>query len=102
MALKMTVRKQSDVPGPVSDGKINPDVEALKARMAKIGAGMVLEVEVPKGSSVRSTKALITRAATQLGGAKWKHWDSGMKVYAQPVRRRRRKNRAKPKNGRRR
>ncbi len=98
MPLKIAVRKESEVPRPTPSGRVNEDLETLKEKMSGLPAGMVLEVEVGKGSSVRATKVLITKAARSLGSAKWKHWHSANKVYAQPVttrRRRRRRVRAK-------
>ncbi len=94
MALKINVRKESEVPQPASAGRVNEDLEALKAKMGTLPEGMVLEVEVDKGRSVRSAKVLITRAAKE-AGSNWKHWHLGNKVFAQPAaRRRRRKRRA--------
>ena len=92
MALKIALRKESEVPRPTSSGKVNENLVALKAKMAQLSAGMVLEVEVARESSVRATKGLITRAAKELG-AKWKHWHSGNNVYAQPARTRRQRSR---------
>jgi len=90
MALKITARREADVPRPTATGKVNEDLEALKAQMAKLPAGSVLEVEVDRGRSPRGVKAMITRAAKQLG-ATWRHWHDGSKVYAKPARRRRRR-----------
>lgn len=88
MPMKITARKASEVPQPAADGKVNEDLEALKAAMVRLPAGSVLEVEVPRGRTVRGVKAQITRAGKQLG-ATWKHWDAGNKVYAKPARRKR-------------
>jgi uncharacterized protein YggU (UPF0235/DUF167 family) len=88
MALKISVRKDTEVPKPSASGKANEDLEALRAKMAELPAGMVLEVEADKGRSVRSIKALITRAAKQQGAA-WRHWHMGNRVFAQPAARRR-------------
>ena len=99
MALKINVRKQADVPQPTSSGRVNEEVEALKAKMRDLGPGMVLEVETDRTSSVRATKAKITRAARDLGAA-WRHWHAGNRVFAQPKaarRRRRRRTMAKRK-----
>lgn len=93
MVLKVNVRKASEVPRATAAGKVNEDLEALKQKMASLPAGMVLEVEVDKKSSVRATKALITRAAKVLGTTAWKHWHLGNRVYAQPAGRRRRRRR---------
>jgi hypothetical protein len=85
MSLKIAVRKESEVPRPTTSGRINQDLETLKERMAELPAGMVLEVEAGKGITVRAAKVLVTKAARALGSAKWKHWHSGNKVYAQPA-----------------
>lgn len=92
MALKINVRKETEVPRPTSRGTVNEELEALKGKMAELPSGMVLEVEVDKGSSVRAAKALITRAARDLGAA-WRHWHAGNKVFAQPRAARRRRGR---------
>ena len=39
MPMKITARRESDVPQPAADGKVNEDMEALKAAMAKLPAG---------------------------------------------------------------
>ena len=92
MALKINVRKETEVPRPTSTGKVNEEIEALKGKMAGLPSGMVLEVEVDKSKSVRSAKAMITRAARDLG-ANWRHWHSGNRVFAQPKAARRRRRR---------
>ena len=94
MALKISVRKDTEVPRPSSTGKANEDLEALKAKMAELPAGMALEVEADKSRSVRSIKALITRAAREQKIA-WRHWHMGNKVFAQPAARRRVRRRRK-------
>lgn len=86
--MKITARRATEVPQPTAAGKVNEDLEALKAAMVKLPAGSVLEVEVERGRTARGVKAQITRAGKQLG-AMWKHWDSGNKVYAKPARRKR-------------
>jgi hypothetical protein len=90
MPLKISLRKESDVPRPTAAGKVNAELEELKSRMASLPAGMVLEIEATGGRTVRGTKAMVTRAARALGTT-WRHWDAGNKVYAQPARRRRRR-----------
>ena len=90
MALKINVRKESEVPRPTAAGKVNEELEALRSKMASLPAGMVLELEVATGRSVRGAKAMVTRAARALGAA-WRHWHVGNRVYAQPARRRRRR-----------
>ena len=92
MPLKINVRKESEVPRPRAGGKVNEEMEALKAKMGSLPAGMVLEIEVASGRTVRGAKALITRAARELGST-WRHWHAGNRVFAQPTRRRRRRRR---------
>ncbi len=94
MPLKIAVRRETDVPRPTAAGRVNEDIEMLKQKMQQLAAGMVLELEVERGRTVRGTKAMITRAARALGSA-WKHWHSGNKVFAQPARRRRRRRTVK-------
>ena len=88
MALKITARKATEVPRPTSVGKVNEDLEALKAQMASLGPRMVLEIEPDRRRSLRGVKAMVTRAARELG-VSWRHWHAGNKVFAQPTRRRR-------------
>jgi hypothetical protein len=97
MPLKITHRKEEEVPRPTSAGRINENLEAIKAEMLKLGQGMVLEIETGSERAIRGTKALITRASKELG-AKWRHWSQGTKVFARPVERvpRRRRRRSKP------
>jgi hypothetical protein len=90
MPLKISVRKESEVPRPRAGGKVNEELEALKDRMRSLPAGMVLEIEVAAGRTVRGAKALITRAAREAGST-WRHWHAGNRVFAQPARRRRRR-----------
>ena len=86
MPLKVTHRKEEEVPKPSASGKINEDLQALKNEMLKLGKGMVLEVETGSERAIRGTKALITRAGRQLG-TRWRHWSQGTKVFAKPVER---------------
>jgi hypothetical protein len=90
MALKINVRKESEVPRPTAAGKVNEELESLKERMRSLPAGMVLELEVASGRTIRGAKAMVTRAARALGTS-WRHWHAGNKVYARPTRRRRRR-----------
>ncbi len=93
MPLKITHRKEQEVPTPTALGKVNQDLEALKAEMFKLRQGMVLEVQTGAGRSVRGIKMLITRAGNQIGTS-FRHWHEGTRVFAKPkgvVRRRRRK-----------
>ena len=95
MPLKITHRKEAEVPRPSAAGKINENLEAIKAEMLKIGQGMVLEIETGSERAVRGTKALITRASKDIG-ARWRHWSQGTKVFARPAEARRRRRRSKP------
>ncbi len=83
MPLQFSQKKADEVPAPGSGGKVNQELVALKSEMAKLGSGLVLEIETGSEKGVRGTKMLVTRAASQLG-TKWRHWHSGTKVYAQP------------------
>lgn len=93
MPMKITVRRETEVPRPTAGGKVNEELEALKAKMRSLEPGMVLEIDAGNMRSVRGTKTLITRAARELG-ANWKHWHAGKMVFAQPARRRRRRRRS--------
>ena len=97
MPLKITHRKAEEVPRPTAAGRINENLQAIKAEMLKLGQGMVLEIETGSERAIRGTKALITRASNELG-AKWRHWSQGTKVFASPAERapRRRRRRNKP------
>jgi hypothetical protein len=93
MPLRINVRKESEVPRPRAGGKVNEELEGLKDKMMGLPAGMVLEIEVAAGRTVRGAKAMITRAAREIGST-WRHWHAGNRVFAQPARRRRRRRRA--------
>jgi hypothetical protein len=97
MPLKITHRKEEEVPRPTAAGRINENLEAIKAEMLKLGQGMVLEIDTGSEKAIRGTKALITRASKELG-AKWRHWSQGTKVFARPVggASHRRRRRSKP------
>ena len=84
MPLKFNHRKADEVPTPSASGKINEDLIALKNEMAKLAAGMVLEIETGNEKAVRGTKMLVTKAANQLG-TKWRHWNVGTTVFAKPA-----------------
>ena len=43
MPLRITQRKEEDVPTPSSSGKINEDLVAIKNEMSRLASGMVLE-----------------------------------------------------------
>ena len=83
MPLKITQRRQEEVPMPSASGKVNPDLLTLKNEMSKLASGMVLEIETGNERAVRGTKMLITKAANQLG-KRWKHWNVGSTVFARP------------------
>jgi hypothetical protein len=97
MPLKITHRKEEEVPRPTAAGRINENLEAIKAEMLKLGQGMVLEIETGSERAIRGTKALITRASKEIG-AKWRYWSQGTKVFARPAESvpRRRRRRSKP------
>jgi len=84
MPLKITHKRENEVPTPTSTGKVNEDLVALKNEMQKLASGMVLEIETGNEKAVRSAKTLITRANGQLG-TKWRHWSVGSKVFAKPI-----------------
>ena len=98
MALSITQRQENDVPEPNAVGRVNEDLETLKSEMRKLLPGMVLEIDARQGPTVRSTKTLITKAASPLGGA-WQHWSVGTTVFAKPKETTRRRGRRSTKNG---
>ena len=67
MPLKITQRPEHEVPKPSRAGKVNEDLVAVKNEMMKLGQGMVLEIEAGSEKAIRGAKALITRAAKELG-----------------------------------
>lgn len=89
MSLKITHRKAEEVPfgaGQAGSAEFNQ----IKAELAKLQPGMVLEVEAESARAVRGTKAMLTRAGNQLGRPVV-HWQQGTTVYAKaadPARRR--------------
>jgi hypothetical protein len=89
MPLKITHRSEGDVPALTGAGDDNEELLQLKGEMAKLAAGMVLEIETGSTRSVRGTKGLLTRAGKQLGRP-FVHWHQGTKVYAKPAEARRR------------
>jgi hypothetical protein len=96
MPLKITHRKEEEVPRPTAAGRINENLEAIKTEMLKLGQGMVLEIDTGSEKAIRGTKALITRASKEIG-AKWRHWSQGTKVFARPAEiAPRRRRRSKP------
>ena len=92
MPLKITQRKQEDVPMPNAAGKINEDLLTIRNEMSKMASGMVLEIEAGSEKAIRGTKMLITKAANQLG-TQWRHWHVGTIVFARPVESLRRRGR---------
>jgi len=84
MPLKITQRPEHEVPKPSRAGKVNEDLVAVKNEMMKLGQGMVLEIEAGSEKAIRGAKALITRAAKELG-TPWRHWHFGSKVFARPA-----------------
>ena len=84
MPLKITHRKEDEVPTPSGTAKDNQDLAALKNEMSRLGSGMVLEIETGSEKAVRGTKMLITKAANQLGNP-WRHWSVGSTVFARPL-----------------
>ena len=96
MPLKITHRKEDEVPTPGGSGKVNQDLQTLKNEMSRLAGGMVLEIETGSEQAVRGTKMLITKAANQMG-SRWAHWNVGSTVFARPtetVKRRGRKPKA--------
>lgn len=92
MPLKFAQRRESDVPQPTRQGKVNEELEALKGELSRLRAGMVLEIETGSARAIRRTKGLVTRAGNQLGN-KFQHWHSGTKVFAKPLQAARRRGR---------
>ena len=84
MPIRITHRKQEEVPTPSPTGKVNADIETIKAEMARLASGMVLEIEIGSEKAIRGTKMLVTKASNQLG-TPWRHWHVGTKVYAKPI-----------------
>ncbi len=94
MPLKISTRRQEDVPAPGRTGRINEDFAILRDEMRRLGTGMVLEIEAGSERSVRGIKMLVTRAAKDLGSS-WQHWSVGTKVFAKPAQEIRRRGRRK-------
>ncbi len=83
MPLRIRQAKEGET-GRGAGRTIEQELQALKNEMAKLGKGMILEIETGSAQAVRTTKALVTRAGNQLG-ARWQHWHVGTKVFAKPV-----------------
>jgi hypothetical protein len=94
MALKITARREEDVPAPAAGAKTNQDLAELRGEMSRLPTGMVLEIEVESEKAVRGTKMLVSRAAKDLG-TPWQHWNVGTKVFAKPTEGVRRRTRRK-------
>ncbi len=94
MPLKITPRREEDVPPPGRTGKSNEDFTAVRDEMRRLGPGMVIEIDAGTEKAVRSTKMLVTRAAKDLGTT-WRHWSAGSKVFAMPAEAGRRRTRRK-------
>lgn len=84
MPLKITHRKEEDVPAAAAGGKSNEELDQLRSEMSKVAAGMVLEIETGSAKAIRGTKGAITRASKQLGKP-FIHWHQGTKVFAKPT-----------------
>ena len=84
MPLRITHRKESEVPAPRRRGKANADLDQIKTEAARLAKGTVLEIETGSAQAVRRTKGLITRAGNQLG-IKLQHWHTGSKVFAKRI-----------------
>lgn len=84
MTLKITHRREEEVPSPNSSAESNANLAAIKDEMRRIATGTVLEIEAGSERAIRGTKMLVTKAAMQLG-TQWRHWNVGTKVYAKPA-----------------
>jgi TusA-related sulfurtransferase len=84
MSLTFRHRKAEEAPSSTAAGKTNEDLIALKGEMAKLPAGMVLEIATDGARNVRSTKMLISKAAKELG-IQWSHWNVGETVFTKPA-----------------
>ena len=84
MSLKITQRNLQEIPTPTRAGRVNQDLEQLKQQMRDLARGSALEIEVESEKDTRRIKALITRAARELG-AQWQHWSMGTRVFAVPA-----------------
>lgn len=89
MPLKITHRRAEDVPT-VGAAAGSAEFNQIKAELAKLQPGMVLEIEAGTQQAVRGTKAMLTRAGNQISRPV-QHWQQGTVVYAKaadPARRR--------------
>lgn len=100
MSLKFTQRKETEVPQPNRQGKINEDLHRIRNELSNLASGMVLEIETGSAEAIRRTKGLVTRASKELGRP-FQHWHEGTKVFARPaeaVRRRGRPRKSEQQN----
>ena len=56
MALKITHRKEQEVPAPAAGGAANEELFQLKTEMSKLAIGMVLEVDAGSAKSIAGPK----------------------------------------------
>lgn len=91
MALKIVHRKVDEVPSATS-GRSSTEFDTIKAELAKLQPGMVLEVDPGSQGAVRGTKAMLTRAGNQLGRPVV-HWSLGNVIYAKATEAPRRRGR---------
>ena len=80
MPLKITHRKVEEVPG-VGAAAGSAEFNEIKAELAKLQPGMVLEVDAGSQQAIRGTKSMLTRAGNQLGRPVV-HWNQGTVIYA--------------------
>ncbi len=73
-----------DVPTPGRGGRVNEDLATLMDEMKRLGPGMVLEIAAEGDRSPRAVKALVSRAARELG-VSGPHWSANGRVYARPA-----------------
>lgn len=89
MALKIAHRTAEEVPVGGSNTE-SAEFTQIKAELAKLQAGMVLEIETGSAKAIRGTKSMLTRAGKQ-AGRPVVHWHQGTTVYAkssEPAKRR--------------
>jgi TusA-related sulfurtransferase len=80
MPLKIAHRKAEDVPtATIAAG--SDEFNQIKAELAKLQPGMVLEVDAGSQKALRGTKSMLTRAGKQ-SGRPVQHWHQGTVVYA--------------------
>jgi hypothetical protein len=84
MPLRITHRKEEDVPARSPGGTVSQELRQLEDEMLALGYEMVLEIETGSEMSIRKTKRLVTRAAKRIERP-FVHWHSGTKVFAKPA-----------------